>query len=96
MDHWDRVMPGAVLTVQYEQVVADLEGQVRRLLDYCNLPFEKACLEFHSNQRAVRTASSEQVRQPLYASSVNLWKRYEDHLQDLREILEPVLSGEQE
>ncbi|MEQ8515671.1 MAG: sulfotransferase, partial [Chromatocurvus sp.] len=71
MDHWEQIMPGAVLTVQYEKVVADLERQVRRILDFCDLPFENSCLEFHNTQRAVRTASSEQVRRPIYASSVN-------------------------
>ncbi|EED36474.1 sulfotransferase [Luminiphilus syltensis NOR5-1B] len=94
MDHWDEAMPGAVLTMQYEAVVADLEQQVRRLLDYCELPFEEACLEFHNTQRAVRTASSEQVRQPIYSSSVNLWKNYATHLEGLKSTLEPLLAAE--
>ena len=91
MAHWHRVMPGFVLDVHYEDVVADLEGQVRRLLDYCGLPFEPACLRFHETERAVKTASSEQVRQPLYSSSVNRWRQYEHRLGDLIEVLAPRL-----
>jgi hypothetical protein len=93
MDHWHEVMPGKVLDVQYEEVVADLETQVRRILDYCGLPFEQACLDFHQTDRAVKTASSEQVRQPIYTSSVNLWKNYETHLDELLEVLEPLLKN---
>ena len=92
MDHWHQVMPGAVLDVDYEMVVADLDTQVRRILDYCELPFEESCLRFHETDRAVRTASSEQVRQPIYASSVNLWKNYEPYIEELIEVLEPLLE----
>jgi tetratricopeptide (TPR) repeat protein len=91
MDHWHQLMPGKILDVQYEQVVGDLESQVRRILDYCELPFEEACLNFHETDRAVKTASSEQVRRPIYASSVNLWKNYEPHLTELIEVLQPIL-----
>ena len=91
MDHWHRVMPGFVLDVHYEDVVADLDGQVRRLLAFCGLPFEPACLQFHETQRAVKTASSEQVRQPIYSSSVNLWRNYEARLGELIEVLAPRL-----
>jgi hypothetical protein len=91
MDHWERIIPGAVLHVDYENVVADLETQVRRILEYCELPFEASCLRFHETDRAVKTASSEQVRQPIYESSVNLWRNYEPYLAELIEILEPVL-----
>jgi tetratricopeptide (TPR) repeat protein len=91
MDHWDAVLPGRVLRVQYEEVVADLEGQVRRILSHCGLPFEEACVNFHQTDRAVRTASSEQVRQPIYASSVGTWQRFGDHLQPLIDILAPIL-----
>jgi tetratricopeptide (TPR) repeat protein len=90
MDHWDKALPGAVLHVQYEEVVADLETQVRRILDYCGLPFEEACVNFHETERAVRTASSEQVRQPIYSGSVQTWTRYGGHLEPLKEVLEPV------
>lgn len=91
MDHWHGVLPGVVLDVQYEEVVADLETQVKRLLDYCELPFEQACMDFHQTERAVKTASSEQVRQPIYSSSVDLWKNYEENLGELIEVLEPLL-----
>ncbi len=91
MDHWQQVLPGKVLDVQYEDVVADLETQVRRILEYCELPFEQACVDFHQTNRAVKTASSEQVRQPIYSSSVNLWKNYEDNLGELIEVLKPLL-----
>ena len=90
MEHWDTALPGAVLHVQYEEVVADLEMQVRRILDHCGLPFEEACVNFHETERAVRTASSEQVRQPIYSGSVQTWTRYGAHLDPLREVLEPV------
>jgi len=95
MTHWDTVLPGQVLSVQYEQVVDDLETQVRRILDFCELPFEAGCVNFHENKRAVRTASSEQVRQPIYTGSVQTWKRYEAHLEGLRECLTPVLPDPQ-
>jgi len=93
MDHWHEVLPGFVLDVQYEDVVADLESQVRRILDFCGLPFEEACLRFHETERAVKTASSEQVRQPIYSSSVNLWRNYEEHLETLVHILKPLLDA---
>ncbi len=93
MDHWHSVMPGFVLDVQYEDVVSDLETAVRRLLDFCGLPFEEACLTFHETKRAVKTASSEQVRQPIYSSSLERWRNYEPHLDTLVHILEPLLSA---
>lgn len=92
MDHWHEVLPGKVLDVQYEDVVADLETQVRRILEYCGLPFEDACLRFHETERAIKTASSEQVRRPIYSSSVNLWRNYEKHLGELIQVLEPLLT----
>ena len=91
MAHWHAVLPGFVLDVRYEDVVADLETEVRRILDFCGLPFEDACLRFHETERAVKTASSEQVRRPIYSSSVNLWRNYERHLGELVHILEPLL-----
>ncbi|OFA32115.1 hypothetical protein BAE46_06635 [Glaciecola punicea] len=87
MDHWDKALPGKILRVQYEDVVADLETQVRRILDYCGLPFEQACIDFHSNKRAVRTPSSEQVRQPIYQSGLEQWRNYESHLEPLKKAL---------
>ena len=74
MDHWARVLPGRVLTVQYEEVVTDFEPQVRRLLEFCGLPWEDACLRFYESDRPVRTPSSEQVRQPIYDRSIGHWR----------------------
>jgi len=91
MDHWHEVLPGTVLDVQYEEVVDDLETQVRRILEHCDLPWNDACLRFYENERAVKTASSEQVRKPIYASSKHLWRRYEEHLGPMIEVLEPLL-----
>ena len=91
MDHTDDVIPGKVLLVRYEEVVADLETQVRRLLDHIGLPFEPACLNFHQTERAVRTASSEQVRQPIYQSGVDQWAHYAPWLDPLRDVLGPNL-----
>ena len=92
LDHWHDVLPDKVLDVHYEEVVADLEGQVRRILDHCGLEFEEACLRFHETARSVKSASSEQVRIPIYSSSVNLWRRYEAHLGPLIETLAPLLA----
>jgi len=91
MDHWDDVLPGKILHVQYEDVVADLGQEVRRILEFCDLPFEEACINYHQSARPVNTASSEQVRQPIYDSAVDFWKNYESHLDELKEILQPVL-----
>eukprot|EP01041_Mallomonas_annulata_P030936 gene30936-53166_t len=87
MRHWDEVLPGRVLGVQYEDVVADLETQVRRLLDHCGLPFEQACVDFHQTERAVRTASSEQVRQPIFQGGLDQWQNYETWLDPLKAAL---------
>ncbi|HEY2111931.1 MAG TPA: sulfotransferase, partial [Dongiaceae bacterium] len=90
MAHWRRLLPaGAMLEVQYEEVVADLEGQARRLLHHCGLAWDPRCLTFHETQRPVRTASVNQVRQPLYRSSLERWRRYERHLGPLIEALGP-------
>jgi hypothetical protein len=90
MDHWDKVLPGKVLRVQYEDVVADLDGQVRRLLEYCGLAFEQACLTYHETKRSVRTPSSEQVRQPIYQTGLESWQPFEQFLNPLKVSLEPV------
>ena len=87
MDHWDRVLPGKVLRVQYEEVVGDLETQVRRILDHCGLEFEPGCLSFHRTERAVRTPSSEQVRQPIFKSGLDYWRNYEPWLAPLKSAL---------
>ena len=91
MEYWHEVIPNFILDVHYEKVVNDLETEVKRMLDFCDLSFEENCLRFYETERAVKTASSEQVRQPLYSSSVNLWRNYEDNLGDLIEILRPLL-----
>ena len=87
MDHWDAVLPGKVLRVQYEDVVGDLETQVRRILDHCGLEFEPGCLSFHRTERAVRTPSSEQVRQPIFTSGLDYWRNYESWLDPLKDAL---------
>jgi len=92
MRHWDAVLPGRVLRVQHEELVEDLEGNVRRLLDYCGLEFERACVEFHKTERSVRTASSEQVRQPIYREGLDQWRHYEPWLGRLREALGDALT----
>jgi tetratricopeptide (TPR) repeat protein len=80
MKHWNEVLPGKVLDVHYEETVTDLECQVRNILDHCGLPFEQSCVDFHQTDRAVNTASSEQVRQPIYTGALGTWRRYEKHL----------------
>lgn len=91
MEHWQALYPGEILQVQYEQVVDDIDTQVRRILDYCGLPFEPACIEFHTNKRAVRTASSEQVRQPLNRAGLGQWQPYQPWLNPLYAALGPAL-----
>lgn len=93
MAHFDAVLPGRVHRVIYEAMVEDPEGQIRRLLDHCGLPFEAACLDFHQNDRAVRTASSEQVRQPIFKDGVDQWRNYEPWLDPLKAALGPVLPA---
>jgi len=92
MDHWDAVLPGKVLHVQYEDVVREPETQIRRLLEHCGLDFEPACLDFHRTRRAVRTASAEQVRQPIYTSGVAHWRHFERELEPLRAALGDALA----
>jgi tetratricopeptide (TPR) repeat protein len=87
MDHWDAVLPGKVLHVQYEELVRDPETNIRRLLEHCGLPFEPACLAFHQTRRSVRTASAEQVRQPIYTSGVGYWQHFARELEPLRHAL---------
>ncbi|MDC0088532.1 sulfotransferase [Porticoccaceae bacterium] len=87
MNHWQQVFPEQIYSVNYEAVVADLETNIEALLTYCGLPMEQQCLRFHETQRAVNTASSEQVRQPLYASAVAYWKHFDAHLQPLKDAL---------
>jgi tetratricopeptide (TPR) repeat protein len=92
MLHWHRVLPGKVLDVHYEETVGDFEAQVRRILAHCGLPFEESCLRFHETERAVRTASSEQVRQPLYTRALGTWRRYEKQLGAWQEDLADIVA----
>ena len=89
MDHWDAVLPGRVHRVQYEEMVADTENQIRTLLDYCGLEFEEQCLRFYETDRAVRTPSSEQVRKPIYKEGLEQWRHFEAYLDPLKEALGP-------
>ncbi|HZK99886.1 MAG TPA: sulfotransferase [Caulobacteraceae bacterium] len=91
--HFDEVLPGRVHRVIYEDMVEDTEGEVRRLLDHCGLPFEASCLKFHENDRAVRTVSSEQVRRPIFRDGLEQWRRYEAWLGPLEAALGPALKG---
>jgi len=92
MAHFDAVLPGRVHRVIYEELIEATEAEVRRLLDYCGLPFDQRCLRFHENERAVRTASSEQVRRPIYRDAVDHWQHYEPWLGPLKSALGPVLD----
>jgi hypothetical protein len=89
MAHWDAVLPGRILRVNHEDVVADLDGSVRRILTYCGLPFEPACIDFHKTERSVRTPSSEQVRQPIFRDGLDQWKKFEAWLAPLKDAVRP-------
>ena len=93
MQHWDCVLPGRVLRVQHEDVVADLDAAVRKLLEFCELEFEPACLEFHKTERSIRTASSEQVRQPIYKEGLDQWRNFEPWLGPLRDALGDLVQN---
>jgi len=94
MSHWNEVLPGKIHKVQYENVVSNIETEVRKLLNFLDLPFEEQCLDFHKTKRSVRTASSEQVRQPIYSSGIDQWKNYEEFLKPLKEALgENILNN---
>jgi tetratricopeptide (TPR) repeat protein len=94
MRHWDEALPSEVLRVNHEDVVQDLEGNVRRLLEFCGLPFEPACLEYYKTERSVRTASSEQVRQPIFKEGVYQWRNFERWLGPLKSALGDELGGD--
>ena len=87
MEHWEMLFPGRILTVEYERLLNDQETETRRLLDFCGLAFEPACLEFHKTSRAIKTASFLQVRKPIYKSSMQRWRRYSHELEEVAEIL---------
>ncbi len=92
MRHWDEVLPGRILRIQHEDVVDDLEGNVRRILNFCGLEFEPECIEFHKTERSVRTASSEQVRQPIFREGLDQWTNFEPWLEPLKEALGDALN----
>ena len=83
MDHWNKVIPNQILSINYEDLINDFEKSVNEILDYCSLPFEKDCIDFYKNKRSVRTPSSEQVRQPIFKSGLDYWKNYESNLDEL-------------
>ena len=91
MAHFDAVLPGRVHRVFYESMIADTETEVRRLLEFCGLPFEERCLRFYESERAVRTASSQQVRQPIFREGLDQFRHYEPWLAPLEQALGPVL-----
>jgi len=93
MRHWHEVLPGTILDVRYEDVVADTKGQARRVLDFLGMPWDENCLDFHRNERKVKTVSAAQVRRPIYRSSLSRWRRYEAHLGELREALGDELDS---
>jgi len=93
MRHWNEVLPGRVLTVHYEDVIEDLEANVRRILAHCGLAFEPACLRFHETRRSVRTPSSEQVRQPICRDGLAQWQHYAEWLAPLRDTLGDALTS---
>ena len=90
--HWQAVLPGKILDVHYEDTVSDLERQVRRILEHCGLPFEERCLRFHETRRAVKTASSEQVRQPIYTGALGMWRNYQPHIGLWMEALDDLIE----
>jgi hypothetical protein len=93
MAHYGQVLPGRIHRVIHEELVTQPEAQIRALLEYCGLPFEEACLHPHENERAVKTASSEQVRQPISAKGLDNWRPYEPYLGSLAAALGPVLGA---
>ena len=87
MTHWQVLFPGEIFTVKYEELVMSQETVSKQLIDYLGLDWDEKCLDFHKNERDVRTISNMQVRKPMYKNSMNRWKHYEKHLQPLIEVL---------
>lgn len=92
MNHWHEIYPGDIYDISYESLIENQEEETKKLIDYCGLDWEEGCLKFYENKRSVNTASSEQVRQPIYKGAMFAWKNYESELGPLIEILEPVLD----
>jgi tetratricopeptide (TPR) repeat protein len=93
MAHWDRALPGRIMRVQHEDIVENLEANVRRILEFCDLDFEPACVDFHKTERRIHTASSEQVRQPINREGLDQWRRYEPWLGPLKAALAPLTEA---
>ncbi len=93
MQHFDEVLPGQILTVHYENLVEDTALYTKRILDYCGLEFETSCLEFYKTKRAIRTPSSEQVRQPIYSSAKEHWRNYEEFLEPVKNCLGDLIDN---
>jgi hypothetical protein len=93
MAHFDRVLPGRIHRVVYEDLVDNPEHEIRRLLNYCGLPFDDNCLRFYQTERGIRTISSEQVRRPIYRDSVEQWRNFDPWLEPLKVALGPVLDA---
>ena len=92
MNHWHEIYPGDIYDISYESLIENQEEETKKLIDYCGLDWEEGCLKFYENKRSVNTASSEQVRQPIYKGAMFAWKNYESELGPLIDILEPVLD----
>ena len=92
MNHWHEIYPNDIYEIQYESLIENQEEESKKLIEFCGLDWEEACLKFYENKRSVNTASSEQVRQPIYKGAMFAWKNYESELGPLIEMLEPVLE----
>ena len=92
MEHWHSILPGRVLDLRYEDLVADPEAEIRRLLDYCGLDWEDGCLRFYATDRPIESPSSEQVRQPIYTDALHHWRHFEGELGELVAALRPILE----
>ena len=95
MAHWDAVIPGKVLRIEHEDVVDDLDASVRRILEFCGLEFEPQCVEFYKTERSIRTASSEQVRRPIFKEGIDQWRNFEPWLGELKAVLGPLAGHAQ-
>lgn len=91
MSHWQKVLPGFIYEISYEDILADQEGETRSLLEFCGLEWDRKCLAFHKTKRTVETLSSRQVRKPLYKDSLRLWEKYGANLDPLRKVLDDLL-----
>ena len=92
MKYWHEIYPGEIYDIQYESLIENQEEESRKLIEYCALDWEESCLEFYKNKRSVNTASSEQVRQPIYKGAMNAWRNYESEIGPLIEMLDPILK----